>query len=87
MPSLARGLHCTSNDSHTRQLVQSGKLSVIKKLLDATHLRHEALSNNLANVETPVLNAEIYLKNFQSNCVVLLIVRIFGVLKTSTQGA
>ena len=24
-----------------------------KKLLDATHLRHEALSNNLANVETP----------------------------------
>ena len=26
---------------------------VSKKLLDATHLRHEALSNNLANVETP----------------------------------
>ena len=26
---------------------------ISKKLLDATHLRHEALSNNLANVETP----------------------------------
>ena len=26
---------------------------VSKKLLDATHLRHEALANNLANVETP----------------------------------
>ena len=26
---------------------------ISKKLLDATHLRHEALANNLANVETP----------------------------------
>jgi flagellar basal-body rod protein FlgB len=26
---------------------------ISKKLLDATHLRHETLSNNLANVETP----------------------------------
>ena len=26
---------------------------ISKKLLDATHLRHEVLSNNLANVETP----------------------------------
>ena len=26
---------------------------ISKKLLDATHLRHEALSINLANVETP----------------------------------
>ena len=26
---------------------------ISKKLLDATHLRHEALSNNIANVETP----------------------------------
>ena len=28
---------------------------ISKKLLDATHLRHEALANNLANVETPGL--------------------------------
>ena len=26
---------------------------ISKKLLDATHLRHETLSNNLANVQTP----------------------------------
>ena len=26
---------------------------ISKKLLDATHLRHEALANNIANVETP----------------------------------
>jgi flagellar basal-body rod protein FlgB len=26
---------------------------ISKKLLDATHLRHETLANNLANVETP----------------------------------
>ena len=26
---------------------------ISKKLLDASHLRHEALSNNIANVETP----------------------------------
>ena len=24
-----------------------------KKMLDASHIRHEALSNNIANVETP----------------------------------
>ena len=26
---------------------------ISKKLLDASHLRHEALANNIANVETP----------------------------------
>ena len=42
---------------------------ISKKLLDATHLRHEALSNNLANVETPGLREEIYPKIFPLNCV------------------
>jgi flagellar basal body rod protein FlgC len=32
---------------------------ISKKLLDATHLRHEALANNLANVETPASSAGI----------------------------
>ena len=35
---------------------------ISKKLLDATHLRHEALANNLANVETLALKEEIYPK-------------------------
>ena len=37
---------------------------ISKKLLDATHLRHEALSNNLANVETPWLQAQGFAQNF-----------------------
>ena len=34
-------------------LYSQGNYLVSKKLLDATHLRHETLANNLANVETP----------------------------------
>ncbi|MDC0369446.1 flagellar basal body protein, partial [Opitutales bacterium] len=37
---------------------------VSKKLLDATHLRHEALSNNLANVETPGFKRRDLPENF-----------------------
>ena len=37
---------------------------ISKKLLDATHLRHEALSNNLANVETPGFKRRDLPKNF-----------------------
>ena len=36
-----------------QNLYEQENYLVAKKLLDATHLRHEALSNNLANVETP----------------------------------
>ena len=43
----------SGNDRHSRQSIQPRKLPYFQKLLDATHLRHEALSNNLANVETP----------------------------------
>jgi len=37
---------------------------ISKKLLDATHLRHEALSNNLANVETPGFRRRDLPENF-----------------------
>ena len=37
---------------------------ISKKLLDATHLRHEALSNNIANVETPCYKRRDLPKNF-----------------------
>ena len=37
---------------------------VSKKLLDATHLRHEALANNLANVETPGFKRRDLPQNF-----------------------
>jgi len=37
---------------------------ISKKLLDATHLRHEALSNNLANVETPGFKRRDLPENF-----------------------
>ena len=36
-----------------QNLYEQENYLVAKKLLDATHLRHESLSNNLANVETP----------------------------------
>lgn len=36
-----------------QNLYEQENYLVAKKLLDATHLRHEALANNLANVETP----------------------------------
>ena len=47
-----------------RQLIFTGKLPHFQKLLDATHLRHEALSNNLANVETPGFKRRDLPKNF-----------------------
>jgi flagellar basal-body rod protein FlgB len=37
---------------------------ISKKLLDATHLRHETLANNLANVETPGFKRRDLPKNF-----------------------
>ena len=40
---------------------------ISKKLLDASHLRHETLSNNIANVETPGLRGETYQKTFLLN--------------------
>ena len=36
-----------------QNLYEQENYLVAKKLLDATHLRHESLANNLANVETP----------------------------------
>ncbi len=36
-----------------QNLYEQENYLVAKKLLDATHLRHETLANNLANVETP----------------------------------
>ncbi len=36
-----------------QNLYEQENYQIAKKLLDATHLRHEALANNLANVETP----------------------------------
>ncbi|MFP6899828.1 MAG: flagellar basal body rod protein FlgB [Opitutales bacterium] len=36
-----------------QNLFEQENYLVAKKLLDATHLRHETLANNLANVETP----------------------------------
>jgi flagellar basal-body rod protein FlgB len=36
-----------------QNLYEQENYLVAKKLLDATHLRHENLANNLANVETP----------------------------------
>lgn len=37
---------------------------ISKKLLDATHLRHETLANNLANVETPGFKRRDLPQNF-----------------------
>ena len=34
-------------------LYAAGNYVISKKMLDATHLRHEALANNIANAETP----------------------------------
>ena len=34
-------------------LYTSNNYVLSKKMLDASHIRHEALSNNIANVETP----------------------------------
>ena len=45
-------------------LYSQGKLFDFQKLLDATHLRHEALSNNIANVETPGFKRRDLPKNF-----------------------
>ena len=44
---------CTPMTAILDNLYSQENYLVSKKLLDATHLRHEALSNNLANVETP----------------------------------
>ena len=52
--SLAQLLHCFGHMAVVLDNLYSQENYLIsKKLLDATHLRHEALSNNLANVETP----------------------------------
>jgi len=51
---LAQVLHCVCHMAVVLDNLYSQENYLIsKKLLDATHLRHEALSNNLANVETP----------------------------------
>ena len=51
---LAQRLHCFAEMAVILDNLYSQENYLIsKKLLDATHLRHEALSNNLANVETP----------------------------------
>ena len=51
---LAQVLHCFGHMAVVLDNLYSQENYLIsKKLLDATHLRHEALSNNLANVETP----------------------------------
>jgi len=50
---LARYLHCFGMTAVLDNLYSQENYLLSKKLLDATHLRHEALSNNLANVETP----------------------------------
>jgi flagellar basal-body rod protein FlgB len=51
---LAQVLHCEYKMAVVLDNLYSQENYLIsKKLLDATHLRHEALSNNIANVETP----------------------------------
>ena len=47
-----------------QNLYEQENYLVAKKLLDATHLRHEALSNNLANVETPGFKRRDLPQNF-----------------------
>ena len=47
-----------------QNLYEQENYLVAKKLLDATHLRHETLSNNLANVETPGFKRRDLPKNF-----------------------
>ena len=56
---LACYLHCFAMTAVLDNLYSQENYLLSKKLLDATHLRHEALSNNLANVETPGLKEEI----------------------------
>jgi len=52
--SLAQLLHCFGHMAVILDNLYSQENYLIsKKLLEATHLRHEALANNLANVETP----------------------------------
>ena len=51
---LAQVLHCFGKMAVVLDNLYSQENYLIsKKLLDASHLRHETLSNNLANVETP----------------------------------
>lgn len=40
-------------DDMIENLYAAGNYVISKKMLDATHLRHEALANNIANAETP----------------------------------
>ena len=47
-----------------QNLYEQENYLVAKKLLDATHLRHETLANNLANVETPGFKRRDLPKNF-----------------------
>ena len=47
-----------------QNLYEQENYLVAKKLLDATHLRHATLSNNLANVETPGFKRRDLPKNF-----------------------
>ena len=44
---------CERYGTTTGQSLPPRELHDLEEALDATHLRHEALSNNLANVETP----------------------------------
>ena len=60
-------LQCYECDCILDNLYSQENYLISKKLLDATHLRHEALANNLANVETPVLKEEICLRPFPPN--------------------
>ena len=78
--NLARGLHCFSQMTAILDNLYSQENYLIsKKLLDATHLRHEALSNNLANVETPGFKRRDLQRIFQLSCAGQLIAKIFGV--------
>ena len=47
-----------------QNLYEQENYLVAKKLLDATHVRHETLANNLANVETPGFKRRDLPKNF-----------------------
>ena len=51
--ALNRKMQLFVNRNQIKNLALVVYYLISKKLLDATHLRHEALSNNLANVETP----------------------------------
>ena len=53
---MAQVLHCFGAMAVILDNLYSQENYLIsKKLLEASHLRHEALANNLANVETPDL--------------------------------